>query len=274
MNPNEKEKKFEKELNTFMMLLKQANKVHAEYIVTLGNQYAEIGKNYKEFKQFRVADTTKSERKTEQWTEFIDECEVFEQRLRVARQYFSQQIKISNATLGGFTNHWGGFVEQMAVIYFLDVLQKQLGVKTWCQKFRKTWDKRGGVEIDILALAANTAYIIEIKSQLKVENIDQVKKILHKTEEQLTELSEYKKQVIIMCINIDTRITDEFEKEGIWVIKFNGYNDGDMKNEWKWQNPVSYNEAVNKVFEETNEEIAVEEKEEISLINRLLGRKK
>jgi hypothetical protein len=280
MNPNKQEKKFEKELNTFMLLLKQANKVHAEYIVSLGNQYVEIGRNYKEFKQFRVADTSKSERKKAQWTEFIDECEVFEQRLKQARQYFSQQIKMSNAVLGGFSNHWGGFVEQVAVIYFLDVLQKELGVRTWCQKFRKSWDKRGGVEIDILALSDEICYIIEVKNQLKIENIDQVNKVLTKVEEHLPELSGYKKQSIVMCLNIDDRITDEFEKENIWVIKYDGYKDGEMKNEWVWvcpeAHPPTHSQREGEELYELDNKIANEdfpaERGDVSLIKRLFGR--
>ena len=227
-------KKFEKNISFFITLLKQATKLQAEHITTLGKKFQELFQINKELKiENKVI--SKDFVDSEQWNLFLDQCSVFENQMKVARNYFQEHIKLSNAELGAFSNMWGSYIEQLAVLHFMNVLRAELGVNTYMQKLKRFWGKNKNVEVDILALNDDTAFLIEVKNQLKPEHLKQVLTTCEKIEEFFPELKSFKLQPIIMCINSDDEIIEEFSNKKIWVMQYVENSENTTKSNWIWR---------------------------------------
>lgn len=227
--------KFENKISVFITLLKQATKIQAEHIVTLGKQHQELWASQKELKNENKNSSNIDALKAEQWNTFLEQCTVFENQMKVAKNYFQEHIKLSNAELGSFSNMWGSYIEQLAVLHFMNVLRTELEVDTYMQKVKRFWGKNKNVEVDILALNKDTAFLIEVKNQLKPEHLNQVLTTCEKIEEFFPELKSFKLQPIIMCINFDESIVEDYINKNIWVMQYIESTNNKVKPDWVWR---------------------------------------
>jgi hypothetical protein len=225
-----KEKLIISKFNEFTQLFKEVTKFHSEHIVKLSQQQLLI-LNFHKYLKSKVPIDLPDIKDRE---EFFKEAKEFEKQLKAVRILFNNLIDDANKTLGAFSSHWGSYIEQVAVDHFLQKMRKELGVYTWAQKYKRYWHKSRNIELDLLALSEDTAYIVEVKNQLKIENFDQLRNIKSKIIENMPEIGHLKKQYIIMCINcMDESILENIDKD-IWVLKYNGFDVDEPIDEWKW----------------------------------------
>lgn len=227
--------KFENKISVFITLLKQATKIQAEHIVTLSKKHQELWASQKELRSENRELSTEELELDQQWNTFLEQCTVFENQMKVAKNYFQEHIKLSNVELGSFSNMWGSYIEQLAVLHFMNVLRTELEVDTYMQKLKRYWGKNRNVEVDILATNKDTAFLIEVKNQLKPEHIKQILTTCDKIEEFFPELNKFKLQPIIMCINCDDEVIEEYKNKTIWVMQYIENTDNNVKPDWVWR---------------------------------------
>lgn len=221
---------FDKNINTFMTLFRQAVKLQAEHIVTLSKQQRELFITQKELKSENLS----SDLDTEEWEHFLEQCELFDYQMKMARVYFKEHIKNVNKELGSFSSLWGNYIEQLAVNHFNNVMKDELAVHTYMQKIKRIWGKNKGVEIDVLALNDETAFLIEVKTQLKAEHITQILAVCEKFEAMFPEFSTLKLQPIMMCVNCEEEIVSLYKEKSIWIIQYQKEEHTTESPVWKW----------------------------------------
>ena len=77
--------------------------------------------------------------------------------------------------------------------------------------------------------------MIEVKNQLKPEHLKQVLTTCEKIEAFFPELKSFKLQPIIMCINSDDEIIEEFSNKKIWVMQYVENSENTTKSNWIWR---------------------------------------
>lgn len=218
-------------LNKFSELLKQGHTQQAKHVVAITNRLKELTKEYEAIKADTLA--TMETNSVPPPANFMNACENFIENRRIFFEKFQAFIDQANFMLGKFSNHWGGYIEQMGVEYMLNLLRKDYEVHTWYQKFKKYWHKSRNVEIDLLAMNDSTAYFIEVKNQLKPEVIKQILTILDKIREHCPELHHLKIQPIIMCIHADENLIKTLNCGGIWIYKYSGLQGAKSEKSWE-----------------------------------------
>ncbi|MES9901319.1 MAG: DUF3782 domain-containing protein [Sedimenticola sp.] len=92
----------------------------------------------------------------------------------------NKMIKELGRQIGGLGDKFGYFTEGMALPSMERILSEQFGMTTVMPRVRT---RKGGenIEIDVLAYAngeINSTMVVEVKSRVKVEAVDQLRKIL------------------------------------------------------------------------------------------------
>lgn len=116
-----------------------------------------------------VADLTRSQKETDR-------------RLAVLQEETWKQIRENGKLIGGLDNKFGSFTEGMALPSMEKVLAEHFGMDTIMPRIRKY---RNGVqlEIDVLGYVngdLNRAVVVEIKSHLREDGIQQMLSILER----------------------------------------------------------------------------------------------
>ena len=93
-----------------------------------------------------------------------------------------RQLRELGKQIGGLGNKFGSFTEGLALPSMQKILQQRFGVEIVSPSVRVS--KSGQhLEIDVLAYAngdINAAYVVEVKSHLREEHIEQLLEILHR----------------------------------------------------------------------------------------------
>lgn len=227
------------ELSLLSEKIKEANRAHAEHIVTLGAMQKELLQDQKimlaqlrlEAEANPVGAEPAFRKKTE---EFMEACEDFENAMKAFRKSFQQQIDDTNFALGSISNLWGGYIENIGVQYMLNSLRKDHGVHTWFQKFKRYWHKSRNVEIDLLALSDTHAYIIEVKNQLKSETFTQVLTVLDKINEKVPEYKDLIKQPVIVCMHAEEKLVKAVVNSNVWILRYKGFDRNAPQDSFEW----------------------------------------
>lgn len=99
--------------------------------------------------------------------------------LKSAIKETDKALKELSRQIGGIANKFGSFTEGLALPSMTKILTKQFGMTTINPSVRVRDKKGNEQEIDVLAYAngdINTAFIVEVKSHLREEGIDQLLK--------------------------------------------------------------------------------------------------
>ncbi len=216
---------FFNELNQFSQLHREVCLHHSTHVVAVGTQYAQLVRDYKQNIKPFVA--------TMDDEAFKEHCLFYLQQLQGANAVFQQQITTTNAILGAHSNHWGSHVEQLGVNYLVQFLKTTYGVTTFVQKFKRYWDKNRSLEIDLIGYNATTAYVVEVKNQLKIEDYDQIEKIKIRLEEQAPEYGHLTKQFIVLCLSCTKEVIEQ-APQALWIMQYKGVEQvkGGVKTEW------------------------------------------
>jgi len=135
----------------------------------------------------------------------------------------SREIKELGKQIGYIGNSFGRFTEGLFTPSLDRILLQDFGLDTVGHRVRRR-DKDTTMEIDVLGYSnseKNTAIVVEIKSNLRDDDIKEFKNVLKKFPKVYTE---HKDKIILgmmAAVNISSEQKAQLEKHGIYVVKIN-----------------------------------------------------
>ncbi len=226
-------------LNDFSERLKDTNRIHAAHIVEQGKMLTALRNELHELKAtaqsaLKSAKAIKEPELVSQIDAYLSVCDEFSRSFKAYRYIFQQQINDNNQQLGMFSTMWGGYVEQLAVQYMSNILRSEYQAHTFMHRFRRLWDKKQGLEIDLLAMSDTHAYIIEVKNQLKEEAFIQMLTILDKLKVHMPSITALKVQPVFVCVHASDQIVHTATMSGIWVLRYQGFDAEKPEHSFEW----------------------------------------
>ncbi len=137
---------------------------------------------------------------------------------RISEQIDKQSKAIfeQGKQIGGLNNKFGTFAEGLAIPSIEDVLYKKFHVTHVTTRAK---NKKKRIEIDVLGYSngtTNEAYIVEIKSHLRQEALEQILEIISNFKDAFPEHKDKKVYGIIASVDSNENYVKEIEKAGIY----------------------------------------------------------
>lgn len=136
-------------------------------------------------------------------------------------QETDRMIKDLKRQMGEWGNKWGGFTEGMAYPSMVKVLTEQFQLDQFAPNLQS---RRGGgvLEIDVLGYAnggINRACIVEVKSRLREQGIDQLLRILDQFEPFFPEHKGKTVYGILAAVHVPDDLARRVIKEGLFLAR-------------------------------------------------------
>jgi hypothetical protein len=130
-------------------------------------------------------------------------------------------LKELGKQIGGLGNKFGSFTEGLALPSMEKILRQRFGVDTVGPSVRVARNGRH-LEIDVLAYAngeLNAAYVVEVKSHLREENIQQMLDILEHFAEWFPEHRDKKLYGILAAVHIPESLRQRVLEQGLYLAR-------------------------------------------------------
>ena len=142
--------------------------------------------------------------------------------LAKSRKENEKAMKELRQQIGGIANKFGSFTEGLALPSMTKILTKKFGMTTINPSVRVR-DKNGNEqEIDVLAYAngeINTAFIVEVKSHLREEGIEQLLKQCRDFPLLFPELAHKKLYGILAAVDASQQLQQKVIAQGLYFAK-------------------------------------------------------
>ncbi len=171
--------------------------------------------------------TEEERRKTE--TLFVEERKRTEAMLADERRKTEEERRKTERVLrelgkqiGGLGNKFGSFTEGLALPSVQSLLFERFGVEDFMPRRRKRVGT-ATIELDALGIVngtRNEAYIVEIKSHLRSEAVQQMKDILQKFRTMFPEYAALKLYGIIAAADASADALKEAQDAGLYALTF------------------------------------------------------
>jgi hypothetical protein len=138
------------------------------------------------------------------------------------RRKTEQSLRELGKQIGGLSNKFGSFTEGLALPSVQHLLFERFGVEDFMPRRRKRLGAET-LELDALGIvngSRNEAYIVEIKSHLRIEAIDQLKGILQKFRTAFPEYKTMKLYGLIAAADASDDALREAQSAGFYVLTF------------------------------------------------------
>ena len=133
----------------------------------------------------------------------------------------NQRIRELGQQIGGLGNKFGSFTEGLALPSKEKILRQRFGVDTVGPSVRVSRNGKH-LEIDVLAYAngeLNAAYVVEVKSHLREENIQQLLDILEHFAEWFPEHRDKKLYGILAAVHIPEALRQRVLEQGLYLAR-------------------------------------------------------
>jgi len=121
--------------------------------------------------------------------------------------------------IGGLGNKFGSFTEGMAFPSMTKVLRKQFNMEIIATRVKAERDGKK-LELDVLAYTngkVNTAFIVEVKSHARQEDLQQLLKIVETFPKVFPEHADKKLYAILAVVDISDNLKEKLLKKGIYL---------------------------------------------------------
>jgi hypothetical protein len=139
-----------------------------------------------------------------------------------SRKENEKAMKELRQQIGGIANKFGSFTEGLALPSMTKILTKKFGMTTINPSVRVR-DKEGNEhEIDVLAYAngeINTAFIVEVKSHLREEGIEQLLNQCRLFPKLFPELADKKLYGILAAVDASQQLQQKVLAQGLYFAK-------------------------------------------------------
>jgi hypothetical protein len=149
--------------------------------------------------------------------------EVSQQQKENAQQQkkTDKQLKELGKQIGGLGAKFGSFTEGLALPSMETILRQQFGMEVISPSVRVSKEGQH-LEIDVLAYTngeLNTAYIVEVKSHARQEDITQLKSILQRFRRFFPEHKDKKLYGILAAVDLSPELREKILQEGLYVAR-------------------------------------------------------
>ena len=136
-------------------------------------------------------------------------------------QETDRRLREVGRQLGGLGEKFGSFTEGMAFPAMTKILQQRFGMTTVAPR---VISRRNGrtMELDVLAYSnsrTNEAYVVEVKSHLREEGLEQLRRILREFREFFPEHAGKKVYGILAAVDIPGEVARRVLQEGIYLAR-------------------------------------------------------
>ena len=144
-----------------------------------------------------------------------------DRQMAESRKEIEKELKELKAQIGGLGNKFGSFTEGLALPSMEKILRQRFRMEIISPRVRA---KRNGrwMEIDVLAYANQTtcaAYVVEVKSHLREEGIQQVLAILHHFSEFFPEHKDKALYGMIASVDVSEQMRKRVQDEGLYLAR-------------------------------------------------------
>ena len=154
--------------------------------------------------------------------ELAESYKKLNEELSKSRKENDKGMKELRQQIGGIANKFGSFTEGLALPSMSKILTKKFGMTTINPSVRVR-DKNGNEqEIDVLAYAngeINTAFIVEVKSHLREEGIEQLLKQCRDFPLLFPELAHKKLYGILAAVDASQQLQQKVIAQGLYFAK-------------------------------------------------------
>ena len=143
--------------------------------------------------------------------------------LAVAQRETDRQLKELGKQIGGLGEKFGGFTEGMALPSMTKILTENFGMEVVTPRVKVRKAGRS-LELDVLAYAnseCNAAYIVEIKSHLRPDGIEQLQNILEQFRHFFPEHADKALYGILAVVDAPDDLRQEALSAGIFMAGIN-----------------------------------------------------
>ena len=149
--------------------------------------------------------------------------EVSQQQKENAQQQkkTDKQLKELGKQIGGLGAKFGSFTEGLALPSMETILRQRFGMEVISPSVRVSKEGQH-LEIDVLAYTngeLNTAYIVEVKSHARQEDITQLKSILQRFRRFFPEHKDKKLYGILAAVDLSPELREKILQEGLYVAR-------------------------------------------------------
>ena len=149
--------------------------------------------------------------------------EVSQQQKENAQQQkkTDKQLKELGKQIGGLGAKFGSFTEGLALPSMETILRQRFGMEVISPSVRVSKEGQH-LEIDVLAYTngeLNTAYIVEVKSHVRQEDITQLKSILQRFRRFFSEHKDKKLYGILAAVDLSPGLREKILQEGFYVAR-------------------------------------------------------
>ena len=160
-----------------------------------------------------IAELRKAQQETDRQLKETD------RQLKETDRQLRQQLKELGKQIGGLGEKFGGFTEGMAFPSMSKILTEQLGMEVITPRVKV---KKGGetLELDVLAYAnsgRNVVHVVEVKSHLRPEGIDQLRNILQRFRRFFPEHGDKKLYGILAVVDAPEDLRQQALAEGFYL---------------------------------------------------------
>ena len=130
-----------------------------------------------------------------------------------------RQLRELGKQIGGLGNKFGSFTEGLALPSMEKILRRRFGVDTVAPSVRVSRGDRH-LELDVLAYAngtVNTAYVVEVKSHLREEHIQQLLEILEQFADWFPEHRGKQLYGILAAVHIPQALRPRVLEQGLYL---------------------------------------------------------
>ncbi|MFM2379450.1 MAG: hypothetical protein RLZZ143_2028 [Cyanobacteriota bacterium] len=132
-----------------------------------------------------------------------------------------KQLKELGKQIGGLGAKFGSFTEGLALPSMETILRQRFGMEVVSPSVRVSKEGQH-IEIDVLAYSngeLNTAYIVEVKSHVRQEDITQLKSILQRFRRFFSEHKDKKLYGILAAVDLSPELREKILQEGLYVAR-------------------------------------------------------
>ena len=141
------------------------------------------------------------------------------EKMATSRAEVDKQIKQTQKQLGELGNKWGTFTEGMAIESIKKILKDEFNIPVISRNVQKRMNGES-IEMDAFGYensTVNTAVIVEIKSHLREDAVEQIERIMEDFPRFFPDHADKKLYGIIACVHAADNIKNTLRKKGIYL---------------------------------------------------------
>ena len=141
------------------------------------------------------------------------------EKMATSRAEVDKQIKQTQKQLGELGNKWGTFTEGMAIESIKKILKDEFNIPVISRNVEKRMNGES-IEMDAFGYensTVNTAVIVEIKSHLREDAVEQIERIMEDFPRFFPDHADKKLYGIIACVHAADNIKNTLRKKGIYL---------------------------------------------------------